>query len=56
MAVQNVKSFALDREALKVFPPPHQKILVYAGSETMRLDPATHALPVAQLGAYLRGA
>ena len=56
MAVQNVKSFAMDREALKVFPPPHQKILVYAGSETMRLDPATHAVPVAQLGAYLRGA
>ena len=55
MAVQNVKSFELDPEALKVFPKPQHKIVVYAGNNVIQLDRDTAAVPISNIGVYLRG-
>jgi predicted AAA+ superfamily ATPase len=55
LAHHNVKSFDLDREALKVFPKQTKKILAFAGTETIALDRgATVAVPVIEIGTYLR--
>ncbi|MGE0171972.1 MAG: ATP-binding protein [Oligoflexales bacterium] len=53
LAIHGAKPFTLDREALKVFKPPHRKVLVTAGGELVKLDSETTAVPLARLGDFL---
>jgi predicted AAA+ superfamily ATPase len=53
LAIHGARPFALDPEARKVFPPPHDKLVVTAGGEVLRLDRETTAVPVGELGSYL---
>jgi len=55
LGIQNAKPFPLDSEALKVFPGPHQKIVVTAGEKLTPLDQDTMAVPIHLLGQYLLG-
>lgn len=55
MAIQNVSSFSLDKEALKVFTSPHRKILVTPGGKEMELGDNTRQVPIGRLKEYLLG-
>jgi uncharacterized protein len=53
MAVQNLKPFALDLEAKKVFSKETPKIVCNAGTQIERIDHETLAVPISQIGRYL---
>lgn len=53
LAIHGARSFDLDREAAKVFPAPHHKIVVTAGGKLAKIDSTTTAVPIAGLGDYL---
>lgn len=39
--------------AITALAPPHDKLVVTAGGEVLRLDRETTAVPVGELGSYL---
>jgi predicted AAA+ superfamily ATPase len=53
MAIHGAKPFTLDAEAQKVFPSPHQKIVVTVGGDKSRLDRDTISVPIHDLGNHL---
>lgn len=55
MAIHGARSFELDSEARKVFPSPHQKVVVAAGGEPLQLDKDTKSIPINKLGEFLAG-
>lgn len=53
LAIHGARPFDLDKEALKVFKAPFQKIVVTAGDQITPLDRETTNVPVKILGEYL---